>query len=424
MNKHTYRAILRISRILQVGPEGFLAFVSAMEDSSMHSGVVEKILEENDMRIVQTRKRLGIASEYAKDITYALEEAIRSDDAALFFWLASPNLADAKRNAILQEKAYEVVGGKESGFFLRKEKARQMILENPPQNMLKGFGYKDAKELLEKELFEEVFAALRFIETREWMNTVFVKAYETLTPNDFEERPLELFVLQKKWLTLAETFVKKKYHNVSHLKELGVIFVIPIDLNVSGDTLRLFSLMLHYLHEVPFYAKLIRRYSLNADTFSTRLMSLIRGDVGEVAKASFMHPIRWLIVQRYLAKDNLNDPRLFIPHVNPEAIHWRKAQRDFADAFKDDASFHAGMFYGLDCVGDFFATRETAKEALVSFDLIDNVMGFVQGDGVPKYVYHQREALWNRIFSGFVGEERMEELIIDNFDKGYIEFGV
>ena len=37
------------------------------------------------------------------------------------------------------------------------------------------------------------------------------------------------------------------------------------------------------------------------------------------------------------------------------------------------------------------------------------------------FSYHQREAMWTKIFAEYVGgEERLEKLITDNFDKGFI----
>jgi len=35
--------------------------------------------------------------------------------------------------------------------------------------------------------------------------------------------------------------------------------------------------------------------------------------------------------------------------------------------------------------------------------------------------YHQREAMWTKMFIEYAGgEEKLEELILDNFEKGYI----
>ena len=78
-----------------------------------------------------------------------------------------------------------------------------------------------------------------------------------------------------------------------------------------------------------------------------------------------------MIIQRYLAKDDENDHRLFLPHVNPEALHWDRAETALAkieglDFWKD-----------LDLVGDFFRI-ETGGEILVSFNLVDTIMSLVK----------------------------------------------
>ncbi|HXF44168.1 MAG TPA: hypothetical protein VNK70_01755, partial [Candidatus Paceibacterota bacterium] len=60
-----------------------------------------------------------------------------------------------------------------------------------------------------------------------------------------------------------------------------------------------------------------------------------------------------------------------------------------------------------------------------SFDLEDNAMSLVSFmEGEEKFfTYHQKEALWTRIFEAYAGgEEEMEKLLIENFDKGIIKF--
>lgn len=411
--------IKTLARILRVDEALLESTVGTMEKITLKKGVIDDIVMENERTIKEALLSLGKENASAQDITKALEDSLAHDDAALFTILGQPDLWNPEQSAVMVQKAYDAVGGKAMGLFLKHEKAREMLMQTPPPSIIRGFGYQSVDELLQKERLEEIFAALRFIETREWMNEVFVKHYETLTPQDFEERPLELIVLQHKWLALAEKFVEKKYHNVSHLKELGVIFVIPIKLDTVGETIRLFSLLLHYLHEVPFYAKLIKQYAQDQASFAAKLMSLIRGDVGDMIPETSDHFVRWLIVQRYLAKDDPQDKRLFLPRVNPEAIHWRKAQKalvSFAHAYPE---LKLTMFGNLDCIGNFFPSKDQG-EMLVSFDLVDNVMGLVKREDT-KYLYHQQEALWNRIFAGFMGEEQMEQLILEHLDEGFIE---
>lgn len=413
-------SIEKISRMLRVDSGMVEKLVATMEHITEKKSVVQDVLIENEQSVKKTLSMVDLPSHTAEDIAKALEDTLLYDDKELFKLLGKPNLSSPEQSRQLIEKAYEAVGGEVKGFFLKEAKARQILLETPPPAIIRGLGYTNVDELLQKERLEEIYAALRFIETRDWMNQVLVKQYEKLTPEDFEERPLELIVLQEKWLALAEKFLEKKYHNVSHLKELGVVFVIPIKLDTPGETLRLFSLLLHYLYEVPFYATLIRAYAKHSDTFAAKLMSLIRGDVGEGAAEFSDGFARWLIVQRYLAKDDEHDARLFLPHVNPEAIHWRKAQRALSAFASKYPQLKMGLFAELDHVGEFFPAQGGA-ERLVSFDLVDNVMGLVKRDVLIKYLYHQQEALWNRIFAGYVGEEEMEKLILEHLDSGYIE---
>jgi hypothetical protein len=136
------------------------------------------------------------------------------------------------------------------------------------------------------------------------------------------------------------------------------------------------------------------------------------------------------IVQRYLAKDDPNDFRLFDPHVNPEAEHWYKAEGDLTKL--DDMPFAKklgeqvfGVWQKLDFVGEFFpsfaeATEGRPDEELVSFDLIDLVMSLVK-KGEIKYLYHQQEALWNKIFVEYLGRDKMNELIEENIINGFIK---
>lgn len=412
--------ILKIAKILRADEMTLGKTIEGMERITGKTGVIDEIISENEQNIERAIRTLGITERNAEDIAAGLEDVLHRNDKILYEVLGRPDLSFPSGSKILIDKARQAVGGEREGFFLKKEKAREMLINTPPPAIIYGLGYRDIYELLEKERLEEIFAALRFIETRDWMNEVFIKEYTRLTPEDFEKRPIEAFVLQRKWLSLAEKFLEKKYHNVSHLKELGVVFIIPIKLDTVGETFRLFSLVLHYLYEVPFYSKLIAKYSLDPANFSQNLMSLIRGDVKNSSLDFSDGFIRWLIVQRYLSKDDEKDPRLFIPHVNPEAIHWRKAQKALVGFSSNEPRLDISVFDNLDFVGDFFSSKKMG-ELLVSFDLVDNIMGLVKKDVMIKYLYHHQEALWNRIFTGFVGEEKMEDMILENLDKGYID---
>ncbi len=121
-----------------------------------------------------------------------------------------------------------------------------------------------------------------------------------------------------------------------------------------------------------------------------------------------------------MAKIDNSDPRLFEPHINPEPLHWLKAERDIDRLASENPQIKLSFWQGDDdFVGEIFPAGKQGED-LVSFDLIDNIIFLARG-GVGKYLYHQQEALWNKIFIEFMGLEKLEELLMDNLGKGYVE---
>ena len=308
---------------------------------------------------------------------------------------------------------------------MKKEKAKQLLIAQPPKKILASLGYKYVEELLEKEDLLEVYSALRFLEDADWQNNVFFKQYEALRPEDFEEREIEMRVLDGKWARAAEAFVAKKYHNVSHLKELGVVFVVPVFLGISGETLRLVTLLFHYLHEVEYYSSLFFDFSKNEHDFAKKLISTLRGDVIENPLPEFPIEVqrpRFLVIQRYLAKNSINDWRLFQPHINPEALHWERAEAELSKIKEIGPDFQNGLEFwsGIGWTGDYFPS-ENNSEVLVNFNIIDTIMSLVKQRELVKYLYHHQEALWNKIFIDYFGAKQLEEKSKEYLIRGWFE---
>ena len=137
---------------------------------------------------------------------------------------------------------------------------------------------------------------------------------------------------------------------------------------------------------------------------------------------------QWLVIQRYLAKDDENDWRLFAPHLNPEALHWGKASEDLilaADMLsnknkKERLSPELSFWYDLDWGGDYFKD-EVGNDVLVSFNLVDTVMSLVKEKEMVKYLYHHQEALWNKIFMGYFNKDELEKFANEYLLQGYFE---
>jgi len=404
----------KIADILRADKDTLLDLEKKMNASFGAYGIMENIIDQNEAMLRNRLDILGLGRNIdAKDVYDALISKIEADDHALYELLGCPSPSSAEHCEKILVKA-RTVANPSKGFFMKLDKAREFIRNTPPKKVMEALGYSDVEDMIQKEDIFEIFAALRFIEGSEWLNGTFFVQYATLKPDDFEERDVEVRGLGARWVELSEGFVKKKYHNISHLKELGLIFTLPVMLGISGEILRGFSLILHYFNEVAFYSDLIRRIITDEKTFSSNLVSLLRGDaIDERLPAG--DKAQWMVIPRYFAKDDENDWRLFEPHINPEALHWEKAER-MLDTLPIDLSFWRDMNW----VGDEFKTS-AGIDVIVSFNLVDTVMSLVKEKELIKYLYHYQEALWNKIFSEYAGEAKMEEMMKAHMLDGKFE---
>src|SRR3989338_4243781 len=396
-----------------------------VEDRLSHvtgkTGVIERIVEENEARVKEVLLTLGISrTANAKEVYDALISKIEADDNLIFNALGG-RVCNSQKDCLNILKTVKKVSEINHGFFLKQEVAKQLLKKEPPKKVMEFLGYSSVDEMLAKENLLEIYSALRFLEGNEWLNGVFFKQYEKLTPNDFEERKVVTHALDEKWNEVTKKFVLKKWHNISHLKELGVVFVIPISLGFAGELLRMMSLVAHYLYEVPFYSAIFKKIAEVPETFSENLISLLRGDVMERHLPENERAL-FLVVQRYLAKDDENDWRLFVPRINPEALHWVRAEEDLVkmagqiNGFSKELQF----WHNLDWVGDYFKD-EVGNDVLVSFNLVDTVMSLVKQKELVKYLYHHQEALWNKIFIEYFNREELEKFSKEYLLQGYFE---
>lgn len=416
------------SKFLHIEPPSLESFTRLLEEKTGVRNVLQNLQRQNEEKLKAAMDRMGIQSRSsAPDVLRGIDAWVGETEESL---LAALGIAGApaapeefSRAGALFCNSAAALSGNQSGFFLKIEKARQVLEKYPPPTMMQALGYTDVRDLLLKENLFEVWSALRFVESRSWMNETFLPSFQELTAADFEERAMRLFVLPKRWIEISEKddqFMKKKYHNVSHLKEMGVIFIVPIEAHAQGLMLRIFMLLLHYLHEVPFYSRLFRQAQTSGN-FATEMISYLRGDVREVKELTGNR--QFLIIQRYLAKDNREDPRLWMPHVNPEALHWRGAENDLARFARNISNPIIDVWHDLDWVGGIFGGT------FIPFNLIDALMSMISregGNGLDhtevKYRYHHQEALWNKIFFEYLGEDRVKDLIVAHLRDGYGTF--
>lgn len=415
----------KIAQILRTDKDNIKVLEEKLGVVTGKKNVMDKITEENNFTIKNRLEVLGLKQGVgAKKVYDALIKKIEGDNQNLHKALGNPSVTVSGDWKKVLEVARQTANPPK-GFFLKKEKAAEFLRNEPPLKVIRSLGYRDVNEMLKNEDLFEVYSSMRFVEGSNWLNEVFFKQFKNLKPEDFEEREITLLAFDQKWARLAQEFVRKKYHNISHLKELGVIYVLPLSLEITGETLRNFLLILHYFSEVLFYSRLFKKFSQDGENFALNFASLLRGDVKDSRlnqSEISVEKTQWLIIQRYLSKDDPNDWRLFEPHVNPEALHWEKAERLMIaaarrlDSLLDDLCF----WQDLNWVGNYFKT-DVGLDVLVSFNLVDTSMSLVQKKEMVKYLYHHQESMWNKIFIEYFGEKKMEELIDKNIIKGWME---
>ncbi len=379
---------------------------------NLPTSFLEKICSERTEALAE----LGLSEKpFRKEILEALRDRAEKVEEELMGIFKQPDPQDHTAIEALFARAYGIANpGKR--LFLKEGKAKEFLRKNPPQNILDQLGYDSVDELLEKEDLFEVYSGLRFLEDRKWQNEVFFAPLAKLTPEDFEKRDITMRILDpRKWGSSALNFAKKKFHNTTHLKELGVVIIIPIEY-IDGALTRMFSMMLHYLNEVSFYARYFETLVGDKESFAEKFISALKGDIRETPLI-LNNIITWVIMQRYLAKEDPNDPRLLVSHISPEALHWSKAVANLTKLGADapGLSFWAGKAH----LAGFF------EDKLTSFNFEDNVFSLAAGPDAPQYTYHVCEALWNRFFTEwFDREDVLETLMIEDFGQGFVGFKI
>jgi hypothetical protein len=133
----------KLAKILRVNPEVLLGLDEKMAKLTGKSGVLDKILEENDILTSRTLDELGLKKEKAtaEEVYGVLVDRLKHMDKDLFDFLEQPNLANLSQACGKICDTARLLNDPQKGFFLKKDKATAMLEKFPPQNILDHFGY-------------------------------------------------------------------------------------------------------------------------------------------------------------------------------------------------------------------------------------------------------------------------------------------
>lgn len=401
-----------IGRFLQAKEPLFDHALRQLEHQSHQSGVDVKLAAEIAQKAASHIKQLGLPTDAPGPQIYdALVRKAAEHDAHLARAIGGTHPDNLAEMIPLIVRAAENAPLPKDGWFLKADKAREMLRANPPLAIMDRLGHHKISELLDKEDIYELFLALRFAESPEWLNA-FDAEYVTLKSSDFENRRIRVVTFEvRKWGDIAEHFIAKKRHNITHSKEMGAIAIMPMtEVRMKGVTLKVLPLLCHYFNEIRLYSSFFKLMADKKDFGRIVSQTLIAdpAHVELVEKGS----IHWRVIQRYFGKlTGEVHPEIFEPHVQPEDLHWRRAEEVLYDLDPELEFWHEMDYVGV-----------LRGDEAITFNLMDISLGY--SNAVPfkdRFLYHFRESLWNEVFARYLGEKVLEDQLLVKLDNAIIK---
>ena len=382
-----------------------------LEARSGRLGVDVRLLADMAERAGDRLRQLGLAPDCTGPQLYAaLIERVRQDDWRLGQALGADDPYDPAEVIPLIVRRVSEIDLPRSGHFMKIATAEQMLRQQPPPKMMKRLGYTNVEDMINNEDIFELFLALRFAEDGEWLNR-FLQQYQDLKPSDFAQRDVRVVPFDsQKWGDLADHYVTKKRHNITHSKEMGAIAILPVRLpQMRGITLKVLPLLIHYYNEVRLYSAFFKLIS-GQRGFGAKIVETLVADPDHtsIIKGQRIH---WRVIQRYFGrlKDELH-PEIFEPHVQPEDLHWRKAEEVLYE-IDPELEFWRDM--------DYVALLKDGEA--ITFNLMDNALSFANRLGfADRLLYHFRDSLWNEVFMRYMGQKNLEEQVLHNLNNAMI----
>lgn len=384
-----------------------------LEQASGRTGADVKLIGDITQKASESLRTLGLNPAIAtgEEVYFALQSRVEKDIKRLTRVIGADQSEDVQYLVPFMIDAANKVEFNRKVFVLKHDKAKDLLRQMPPETLMEKLGYSDIEDLFNNEDFDEVYTALRFSEGPEWLNK-YDELFSTVTADDYEMRDLRILKMDHdKYVDLAKHFVEKKLHNVTHTKEMGTIVVVPMHAKtMRGLVLKTLPLLLHYMNEVKLYSTFFKLKSSKPHFGKTVVETLI-ADPGNASQMAGTK-IHWRVIQRYLGrhKEDSIDMVAFEPHLQPEDLHWRRAE---------------DLLYKIDPELEFWKDRDYVGLQYdgfpVAFNLFD--VSFAYSNKEPyagRYAYHFRESLWNEIFVRYMGFKNLATQVLEQLDNDMI----
>lgn len=284
-------------------------------------------------------------------------------------------------------------------FALKHSVAKRLLKSKPPKNAMKRLGYRSVDSMLKHEPVSHILAAAQIAETSTW-HRAFGEQYAKLLPSDFESRSLTLTMPRsKKWETLATEYVTKSRHNLLAFKDIGTVVLLPLPERIDGLAIVTILLVMNEMNELRAYSSYIKLQQVKPD-FGVLAWRSSREESGIVVKLANQQ-VDWQTIHRYYARHkDAYSAEVFEPHVQPEDLRWRHAEKTMAQLEPTLAFWHETQhLVYLDSAGD-----------VVSCNMLDVALSYCNHlsfkDRILQYV---RVNLRHEILLRYLNQHNLEE---------------
>jgi len=400
-----------LSELLGADEPLFSVAIQQLERSSGNQSIDVRLSAEIIGKVYQKIRELGLDPHDTtpEELYIALLDLIKRHDEFLGRRIGAKDPSDV-HDVLPRVKTFvEKLDIPKNAWVIKPSVAKKLVKSSPPKKVMKQLGYRSVDSMLKREHIGEIFGAIRFSETPEWQAS-FIRKYKHLTPQDFEVRPIEFHLLDgKRWGSITDAYVRRSRHNITHMKELGVILIMPLPVSrLPGLAITVLPQVLHYINEIRLYSSYFKLQQMRPNFAELVIETLIEDPGSHVKLAG--HGLHWRIIHRYYGQAKRSQhPEVFEPHVQPEDLTWRKAEEVL---YRIEPALH--FWHDM----DYVALRASQP---VSFNLMDVAVNYVNQLLYKQHVaYHFRDALWNEIFIRYIGEPGLEHQILKQLDTGSV----
>ncbi|MFA6466932.1 MAG: hypothetical protein WCV71_03665 [Patescibacteria group bacterium] len=281
------------------------------------------------------------------------------------------------------------------GHFIKEDSARHILMQNPPQSLMKFWQLEAVEDLFVKMSALHIITISRYTELPKWQE-IYKQLLAKCTANDFEIRELSYIIIDylKYKDILRNSGQPNKPWRLSHNKVTGDIICFTVDNPEVFKTpfLQYLSVFIHYFFETAYAGKY---YQLVSNKSGETL--------GQAVLDSFTN---------HSGKFDF-----FNPNVYSETVYWEEAIKLLAEKLN---IHHLHFFADTVCCGNFYETEQGKK--FISLNIVDHIWE-ANLSGGPFY-YHFQEAFWKNIFQKIIklSDEDFKKEILENLHMKDLDF--